>query len=279
MNGDVDKLQKLLKENPAAAKEVADEERLLQPIHFAAYGGTVQVIKVLLASGADINATDSDKDTPLHLAAIQAKQEAIEYLLAAGADIRAQNESGRTPLQELIVGQELTLARLADPLLKAEAKAGVKEKERKQTLDLLDRARESVDEVFQKHPGQEAAVVEGESQVAPAEIMKSIIDRTALEQEQYLDNIKGKYVVWSGTVRDVSAVSRMERMMYHLPEGAAYMVDVAILELGFNTLRARISVSRREAQKLKKGDKVKVSGKIMATEKPPLLAGVWVVVQ
>mgnify|MGYP003319189623 CR=1 FL=1 len=42
----------------------------ISEIHHAATYGHVDVAKVLIQNGADVNAVDKDKETPLHLAAV-----------------------------------------------------------------------------------------------------------------------------------------------------------------------------------------------------------------
>lgn len=41
----------------------------VEPIHFAAAGGQVNIIEMLIAKGADANLKDKDGNIPLHLAA------------------------------------------------------------------------------------------------------------------------------------------------------------------------------------------------------------------
>ncbi len=69
------------------------------PLHFAAQYGHVEVAKLLLASGADVDARAADFDTtPLIRAATAGKSEMIELLLSAGASIEARDSKGRTAL-------------------------------------------------------------------------------------------------------------------------------------------------------------------------------------
>lgn len=67
------------------------------------------VIDLLIAKGADVNASNKDWETPLHLAVstyywnseadIQAKkQKILEILIAKGADLNAKDKDGNTPL-------------------------------------------------------------------------------------------------------------------------------------------------------------------------------------
>ena len=60
--------------------------------------GAVDEIPVLLAAGADINATNVDGETPLFMAVRGESKKMVSVLLTAGADINATNEDGETPL-------------------------------------------------------------------------------------------------------------------------------------------------------------------------------------
>ena len=70
------------------------------PLHFAAQRDHVEVAKVLLANGANVNALDSEQSklTPLHRAATYAGREMVELLLAHKADRNAKSWNGETPL-------------------------------------------------------------------------------------------------------------------------------------------------------------------------------------
>ena len=59
----------------------------------ASYGHT-ELLRWLLANGADAAITDADGDTPLHVCETP---ECAALLVDAGADLRAQNDEGFTP--------------------------------------------------------------------------------------------------------------------------------------------------------------------------------------
>jgi len=63
-------------------------------LHYAAFNGNVDIVKSLLASGADVNAKDNNETTPLHSARSKA---VAEILVDNGADIHAVNKNGNTP--------------------------------------------------------------------------------------------------------------------------------------------------------------------------------------
>ena len=89
------------------------------PLHYAAFYGHKDVLELLLAKGADVNAKEDDDKTPLHFAAIKGRKEAVKLLLAKGADVNAKEDTGETPLHyAAIFGYrdvaELLLANKAD---------------------------------------------------------------------------------------------------------------------------------------------------------------------
>ena len=65
------------------------------PLHIAA---TKEVVELLIAKDADVNAKDKYDMTPLHPAAGRGHKEVVELLIAGGADVNARDEDGDTPL-------------------------------------------------------------------------------------------------------------------------------------------------------------------------------------
>ena len=57
------------------------------PLHLAAKYGHKEIVEILIANGADINAKDDDGETPLHKAAWERHEEIAKFLISHGADV------------------------------------------------------------------------------------------------------------------------------------------------------------------------------------------------
>ncbi|OUC43830.1 ankyrin repeat protein [Trichinella nativa] len=67
-------------------------------LHWAAKGGHMNIVDMLLVRGARINATNIGDDTALHLASAHGHRDIVHRLLTHKADVNAVNEHGNTPL-------------------------------------------------------------------------------------------------------------------------------------------------------------------------------------
>jgi adenosylhomocysteine nucleosidase len=68
-----------------------------QPLHAAAAGRQVEICRMLLATGADVNARQHGGFGPLHEAAQLGNREMVELFLAAGAEPGLVADDGSTP--------------------------------------------------------------------------------------------------------------------------------------------------------------------------------------
>ncbi|MCC8371234.1 MAG: ankyrin repeat domain-containing protein [Rickettsia endosymbiont of Pseudomimeciton antennatum] len=71
-------------------------------LHKACYAGNINVVKILLENGADINAEDIYKNTPLHFACKEGNIEVIKELLKIPAALdllTIKNISNKTPVE------------------------------------------------------------------------------------------------------------------------------------------------------------------------------------
>ncbi|HAL39000.1 MAG TPA: hypothetical protein DCP03_13185 [Polaromonas sp.] len=69
------------------------------PLHYAASGGQLSVISLLLENSAYIDAESPNGTTPLMMAAMYGKPAAVKLLLQEGADVQLKNQQGLTALQ------------------------------------------------------------------------------------------------------------------------------------------------------------------------------------
>jgi 7,8-dihydropterin-6-yl-methyl-4-(beta-D-ribofuranosyl)aminobenzene 5'-phosphate synthase len=94
--GQLQTVQQLLESNPELATELS--ERGFTALHLATNGGHIDVMKLLLDTGAEINAGDRDGDAPVHWAAYAGQDEALQLLLQRKVDRKARNRRGWTAL-------------------------------------------------------------------------------------------------------------------------------------------------------------------------------------
>lgn len=69
------------------------------PLHYAATGGHLEVMLILLEEHAFIDAESPNKSTPLMMAAMYGSPAAVRLLLEAGADPMVRNELGLTAIE------------------------------------------------------------------------------------------------------------------------------------------------------------------------------------
>ena len=77
---------------------VLEPSRSSTPLITAAFFGKIEIAKILIDAGADLNCRNADGSTALHTAAAFGKTEVAEILIDAGADFNQQNNQGATAL-------------------------------------------------------------------------------------------------------------------------------------------------------------------------------------
>lgn len=82
-----------------ASVDARDPRSLETPLINAAYGGFIEIAKVLIERGADVNARDKWLNTPLHVAAIWDIPGVVTLLLDSGANPELRNGRHNTPLE------------------------------------------------------------------------------------------------------------------------------------------------------------------------------------
>ncbi|XP_022091038.1 ankyrin repeat and KH domain-containing protein mask-like isoform X2 [Acanthaster planci] len=82
------------------------------PLMEAASAGHVDIVKLLIDYGADVNAQSSAGNTPLMYACSGGHEDAVKVLLDHGANIEDHNENGHTPLMEAASSGHVGIAKV-----------------------------------------------------------------------------------------------------------------------------------------------------------------------
>jgi uncharacterized protein len=104
---------RVLLEHHADAGAAADNPMKVMPLHSAAAGRNLAIVRALLEHGAPVNAKQQQGWTALHAAAQHGDQAMVELLLKYGANPNAKNDDGLTADQ---LAQEKGHADLAERL-------------------------------------------------------------------------------------------------------------------------------------------------------------------
>jgi len=109
----VDRVHAYLAADTNAANFVGEKQ--FTPLHFAAEHSSsngVQILIMLLAHGAKVDARNHIRQTPLFSAAIYDSAPAAKVLLAHGAEVDARQDGGRTPLHWATINGYCDVARV-----------------------------------------------------------------------------------------------------------------------------------------------------------------------
>lgn len=94
--GDCAAIQKLLSREPSLVR-VRDSAGYT-PLHWAAIDGRRDMVALLIAKGADVNARNPQGATPLHMACSSGRKEAAAELLKNGANMHSRDSNDDTPM-------------------------------------------------------------------------------------------------------------------------------------------------------------------------------------
>ncbi|XP_075227016.1 ankyrin repeat domain 61 water witch [Lycorma delicatula] len=108
---------KMLLNNSKLDPNIATRDKQMTALHYAAEGGYVECVQMLLSRGADCTKKNKKGQVPLHLAAKSQSVDCIEALLKAKSPIDAQDNDNRTPLHAA-VGKALLAFNSVEILLK-----------------------------------------------------------------------------------------------------------------------------------------------------------------
>jgi len=75
------------------------DDRMRRPVHYAACSGHVHALRVLKEDGADIFAPDADGLTPFHLAAAFGQLDVVTWLVENNADVSTTTKRGQNAVQ------------------------------------------------------------------------------------------------------------------------------------------------------------------------------------
>lgn len=81
------------------------------PLHIASASGMIEVVKMLVEAGANVDICNCCDETPLHTGSRRGNKEILEFLLNHGANINAQNRFGDTPLITSIIPCNLEITK------------------------------------------------------------------------------------------------------------------------------------------------------------------------
>jgi hypothetical protein len=93
--GDVPQVGRLLGAGADVKRKSRDGA---SPLHLAAAGGHLAVLKSLIMHGARVDATDNEDRTALHRAVIGGQSSVIPYLISAGISVNAKDSFGCTAI-------------------------------------------------------------------------------------------------------------------------------------------------------------------------------------
>ncbi|MBI2421205.1 MAG: ankyrin repeat domain-containing protein [Candidatus Hydrogenedentes bacterium] len=93
---DIERVRAKIAADPAAVGDTNDIGKTA--LHYAVSYKRMEIMDLLVASGADVNAQDRTGMTPLHVAAMLGRKDEAAWLLVHGADVHRRDVFGDTPM-------------------------------------------------------------------------------------------------------------------------------------------------------------------------------------
>lgn len=94
--GDTDAVRRIVSDDPDSVDVPDDNGRI--PLTLAAAGGMEDIVEILLAGGADVNARNDRQSSTLHFAASRGDTQIVRVLIEHGADVNARAIGQATPV-------------------------------------------------------------------------------------------------------------------------------------------------------------------------------------
>jgi ankyrin repeat protein len=146
--GQAERVSSLIAKDPSLANAYSPDG--FTPLGFGVFFGQPEVVKALLAAGADVNAAsrESMKVTPLASAAAAQQTSIARLLIDHGANVNARAASGHIPLHEASANGNVELVKL---LIQNGADVNAKTDDGKTPLDFaIEYKRPEVIELLEK---------------------------------------------------------------------------------------------------------------------------------
>ncbi|XP_063965477.1 E3 ubiquitin-protein ligase MIB2-like isoform X1 [Lytechinus pictus] len=97
--GNEKNVREILRRRPEWVNSTCDDK---SPLQLAVYGGFLDVAKLLIAAGADLDATDDDGDTALMFSVYGNHPEIVKFLLQKEANVNIVNNERRSALHQAV---------------------------------------------------------------------------------------------------------------------------------------------------------------------------------
>jgi ankyrin repeat protein/L-ascorbate metabolism protein UlaG (beta-lactamase superfamily) len=109
--GDQTRVSELLHANPELVRAQDESPTLDLPLHLAAATGQLEIARILIGAGADVDGGDADGSTPLHVAALRRQGAMVDFLLSKGADVKRRDRNGAYSLSFAAAGGDSAIVR------------------------------------------------------------------------------------------------------------------------------------------------------------------------